>query len=70
VILAANPETAPNVLPMIPVKFCIFIGMNVGGMIGWSLGEQFGVMIAFIISSLGSVAGVFAGWKLARHFLG
>lgn len=52
------------------MKFCIFVGINVGGAIGWSLGEQFGILTAFIISSLGSMAGVFAGWKFARHFLG
>lgn len=52
------------------VKFCIFIGVNVGGAIGWSLGERFGIMTAFLISSIGSIAGVFAGWKLARHYLG
>ena len=62
-------ETASNVLAMSAVKFCIFVGINVGGMIGWSLGEQFGVMTAFIVSSVGSIVGVFAGWKFARHYL-
>jgi len=38
-------------------------------MIGWSLGEQFGVMTAFLISSIGSMVGVYAGWKFARHYL-
>jgi hypothetical protein len=52
------------------MKFLIFIGVNVGGMIGWSLGEPFGFMTAFFISGLGSCAGVYAGWWVARRYIG
>jgi hypothetical protein len=51
------------------VKLCIFIAVNIGGMIGWSLGEPFGLMTAFITSGLGSVVGVYLGWKAARWML-
>lgn len=51
------------------MKFCIFVGVNVGGAIGWWLGDRFGIMTAFLVSGAGSIAGVYAGWKLARHFL-
>jgi hypothetical protein len=52
------------------MKLFIFIGVNVGGAIGWSLGEQFGgVMTAFFMSGLGSMVGVYAGWWAARRYL-
>jgi len=52
------------------MKFCIFIGVNVGGYVGWELGEPMGIMAAFLISSVGSILGVIIGWKVARHYLG
>jgi hypothetical protein len=51
------------------VKLFIFIGVNVGGYFGWELGDRFGTMTAFLLSGAGSVAGVFAGWWLARRYL-
>jgi len=51
------------------MKFLIFIGINVGGAIGWALGEKFGIMTAFFVSGLGSVVGVYAGWWTARRYL-
>lgn len=48
------------------MRLLIFIGMSVGGWVGWLIGERFGVMTAFVISTLGSVAGVVAGWRIAR----
>jgi len=51
------------------MKFLIFIGVNVGGMIGWSLGEPFGFMTAFFVSGLGSAVGVYAGWWVARRYI-
>jgi hypothetical protein len=51
------------------MKLCIFVGVNAGGYVGWVLAEPFGTMAAFIVSSVGSVAGVFLGWKVARRYL-
>ena len=51
------------------VKLFIFVGINVGGYFGWELGARFGTMTAFLLSGVGSVAGVFAGWWLARRLL-
>jgi len=51
------------------MKLLIFIGVNVGGAVGWAIGEQFGFMTAFFISGLGSCAGVYAGWWVARRYL-
>ena len=51
------------------MKLCIFIGVNVGGMVGWSLGEYVGIMTAILASGVGSVLGVYAGWRVAREYL-
>ena len=50
-------------------KFCIFVGMTVMGWIGWWLGEKAGFMTAFLLSGVGSMAGVYLGWRLCRDYL-
>jgi hypothetical protein len=52
-----------------PMKFCIFVGVNAGGYVGWSLAQNYGIMTAFIASGLGSGVGVYLGWRLARAVL-
>lgn len=56
-------------LPLCSMKLCIFVGLNVGGYAGWVVGEPYGIWMAFAISSIGSIIGVIAGWKLARNYL-
>ena len=51
-------------------KLCIFIGMTVLGTVGWWLGEMVGFMTAVILSGIGSVAGVYVGWRIARDHFG
>lgn len=51
------------------MKLCIFVGMSVGSWAGWALGESGGVMTAFLISGVGSVIGVYLGWRVARALL-
>lgn len=51
------------------MKLLIFVGVNVGGFAGWAAGEPFGMMTAFLVSGLGSIIGVYAGWWTARRFL-
>ncbi len=51
------------------MKLFIFIGVNVGGAVGWWLGEMAGMMTAFFASGVGSILGVYAGWWLARRLL-
>jgi outer membrane lipoprotein SlyB len=52
------------------MKLCIFAGMTVGGIAGSLLGGVLGYGMldfrGFLLSSFGSVAGVFVGWKIAR----
>ena len=49
-------------------KLLIFIGTTLGGWAGWALGERFGFMSAFIISSLGSIVGIVIAWKIGREY--
>lgn len=51
-------------------KLLIFVGTTVVGYAGWFLGELLGFEFfgCFILSGIGSVAGVWAGWKLAQRF--
>ena len=47
-------------------KLCIFVGTTLFSYIGWAAGEPFGMFTAFILSGVGSVVGVWVGWKIAR----
>jgi hypothetical protein len=49
-------------------KLCIFVGVTLGGYAGWALGELLGLGFgwAFTLSGVGSLVGVWAGWKLAQ----
>jgi hypothetical protein len=51
------------------MKLLIFIGMNIGGYAGWVLAEPLGTMSAFLLSGVGSLAGVYLGWRAARAYL-
>ncbi|MEO7931629.1 MAG: hypothetical protein ABIT76_00575 [Chthoniobacterales bacterium] len=49
------------------MKLLIFVGLNIGGYLGWAAAEPWGLTWAFAISSIGSLIGVYAGWWLARR---
>ena len=49
-------------------KLCIFIGMTVFGWLGWWLGEWVGLVTAFFLSGLGSMVGVYIGWRVNRDY--
>lgn len=50
-------------------KLCIFVGMFVVSTIGWYAGELVGFQFfgCFLLSGLGSMVGVWAGWKIAQR---
>jgi hypothetical protein len=48
-------------------KLLIFVGMTVGGCIGYFVPASWGIMGAFFISGIGSIVGVYYGWKLAQY---
>ena len=39
------------------MKLLIFVGVNVGGIAGWAVGEPFGIMTAFFPEWIGKRAG-------------
>jgi F0F1-type ATP synthase assembly protein I len=51
-------------------RLLIFIGMFVGGYLGWWVGDYFdlGLMGVFLVSSLGTAAGVYLGWKVGQGY--
>jgi hypothetical protein len=48
-------------------KLCIFAGTITGGYVGGFLCSSFGLMTEVIASGIGSMLGVYLGWKLARR---
>jgi hypothetical protein len=52
------------------VKLCIFVGTTAGsgafGYAGDALGLSF--LWSFMLSGVGGVLGVYAGWKVAQHY--
>jgi hypothetical protein len=52
-------------------RLLMFVGMTVGGYVGWWAGDYvgFGLMGTFLVSSLGSLAGVYVTWRLIVNYL-
>jgi hypothetical protein len=51
-------------------KLCILVCMTIAGAVGWWLGSRVGIMTAFALSTVGSIAGIYLGWRINRHYLG
>lgn len=51
-------------------KLCIFLGMSLCGWLGWWLGSFVGDMTAYVVSGIGSLVGVYAGWRINRDYFG
>jgi hypothetical protein len=52
-------------------RLLMFVGMTVGGTIGWWAGEAIGLglMGTFLVSMIGSLFGVYAAWKVLTTYL-
>jgi len=48
-------------------KLCIFACMTAAGYIAGYLVQSFGLMTEIIVSGIGSMVGVYLGWKLAQR---
>ena len=48
-------------------KMLGFVGATLGGAIGWWLGDQVGMMTAFMVSIVGTAAGVYLGKRVAAQ---
>jgi hypothetical protein len=46
-----------------------FIGATAGGAFGWWVGAPVGVMTAFMLSMVGTGAGLYFGRKVADHYV-
>jgi hypothetical protein len=53
-------------------RMLMFIGLTVGGYLGWWAGEYvgFGLMGTFVLSSLGSIGGIYVMWRVIVDYLG
>ena len=53
-------------------RLFMFIGMTVGGYVGWWVGDAigFGLMGTFLVSTLGSLVGIYVVWKVLADYLG
>jgi hypothetical protein len=49
-------------------KMLVFIGASVGGWIGWWAGAPVGTMTAFMLSMVGTGAGMYFGRKVADNY--
>ena len=52
-------------------RLAMFLAMTIGGYVGWWAGDYFGfdLMGTFLISSLGSIVGIYLTWRLVAAFL-
>lgn len=51
-------------------KICMLTSVTLGGWFGWSLGQGFGPMPAYLLSLVGSLAGVYLAVRLNRNLPG
>jgi hypothetical protein len=49
-------------------KLLVFVGATVGGYVGWWAGAPVGTMTAFMLSMVGTGAGMYLGRKVADHY--
>jgi hypothetical protein len=50
-------------------KLLTTLGMTIGGYIGWIVGAPVGIFTAFVVSMVGTGAGLYAARRLAERFL-
>ena len=49
-------------------KLFAFVGATIGSYAGWALGAVFGTMTAFMLSIVGTGAGIYVGAKIAGQY--
>lgn len=49
-------------------KLLAFFGMTVGGWIGWAVGAPMGMFAAFILSIVGTGAGLYLGRRIGSDY--
>ena len=51
------------------MKFYLFVALNIGGAIGWWIGETVGIWMALLGSAVGSIVCIWLVWRY-REYLG
>ena len=51
------------------MRLLMFVGMTVGGAVGWWIGSYAGIWAALVVSGVGSLAGVYVVYRLTRKYL-
>ena len=51
-------------------KLLAFVGATAGGYAGWALGALVGPFTAFVVSMVGTGAGIYFGRRIGRHYEG
>jgi len=49
-------------------KLLIMIGITLFSWIGWWAGAPFGFFTGFLLSGVGSLIGVYVGWRIHRDY--
>jgi hypothetical protein len=49
-------------------KLLVFLGMSVGGWIGWAIGAPVSIFTAFILSIVGTGLGLYLGRRIANDY--
>ncbi len=52
-------------------RLLMFLGMTVGGYLGWWIGDYIGLglMGTFLVSSVGSMVGIYVAWRIMCDYL-
>jgi len=50
-------------------KIVMFAGVTIFSTLGWMLGEDIGMMTAYMLSFVGSLVGVVAAWWFNKTYL-
>ncbi|HVC36884.1 MAG TPA: hypothetical protein VNF46_00630 [Gammaproteobacteria bacterium] len=50
-------------------RIIILLAVTILGGVGWELGTRFGFGMAWLLSSAGSLIGVYIGWRIGRAYL-
>lgn len=49
-------------------KLFSFVGATIGSYAGWYIGAPVGIMTAFIVGMVGTGVGIYAGYRIAKHY--
>lgn len=49
-------------------RLLMFSGTTLGGLLGWWMASSGGIVLSFVVSSVGSVLGLYLGWRISRDY--